>query len=300
VTNGQRSPAGSNPPAQGMAPRLERSTVIRHPLWLIYQWELEKLTAQFRTRLALGVALLGPALFAVGLKFATGTPADTLFGRWVADSGYAVPLVILGFAGAWGFPLLVCLIAGDIFSAEDHYRTWTAVLTRSVSRRSVFGGKVLATTTYSAVAVVLLTVSSLLSGLLSVGHQPIIGLSGNLLTSGQAAGLVIASWASVLPAVLSFATLGVLVSVATRNSLAGILLPTVVGLLLQLLLLISGPLDVVRPYLPGASFSAWLGLFADPAFPIPMLIGIGCSAVYSAVLLFAAWMLFRHRDFPGA
>ncbi len=273
---------------------------IRHPLWLAYQWELEKLTAQFRTRLALLVAVLGPALFAVGLKFATDVPADTLFGRWVADSGYAVPLVVLGFAGSWGFPLLVCLIAGDIFSAEDHYRTWTSLLTRSVGRRSVFGGKVLAALTYSVVTVILLTVSSLLSGLLSVGHQPLVGLSGNILPSGRAALLVISSWASILPAVLSFAALGVLVSVASRNSLAGILVPTVFGLLLQLLLLVGGVVDDVRPFLPGASFVAWVGLFAAPSFAGPLVIGIGCSLIYGAAFLLVAWSLFRRRDVTGA
>ncbi|QNK79384.1 ABC transporter permease [Nakamurella sp. PAMC28650] len=278
----------------------EQRDRIKHPLWLTYQWELEKLTAQFRTRLALVLALLGPALFAVGLKFATDVPADTLFGRWVTDSGYAVPLVVLGFAGSWGFPLLVCLIAGDIFSAEDHYRTWTSLLTRSVGRRSVFGGKVLAAATYSVLIVVLLTVSSVLSGLLLVGRQPLVGLSGNLLGSSQAALLVLSGWASVLPAVLSFAALGVLVSVATRNSLAGILVPTVLGLLLQLLLLVGGVMDGVRAFLPGASFVAWVGLFAAPSFVRPMLIGVGCSLVYGALFLMVAWTLFRRRDVTGA
>ena len=272
---------------------------IGHPLWLTYQWELEKLTAQFRTRLALLVALVGPVLFAVGLEFATDVPADTLFGRWVADSGYAVPLVVLGFAGSWGFPLLVCLVAGDIFSAEDHYRTWTSLLTRSVGRSSVFGGKVLAALTYSVVMVILLTVSSLLSGLLTVGRQPLVGLSGNLLGSAHAALLVLSSWASVLPAVLSFAALGVLVSVATRNSLAGILVPTVLGLLLQLLLLVGGVVDGIRPFLPGASFIAWVGLFAAPSFGRPLAIGIGCSSIYAAIFLTAAWVLFRRRDVTG-
>lgn len=272
---------------------------IRHPLWLTYQWELEKLTAQFRVKLAAVVALLGPILFAVGLTFATDVPADTLFGRWVADSGYAGPLVVLGFAGSWGFPLLVCLVSGDIFAAEDHYRSWTNILTRSVSRRSVFGGKVFAAATYSLIMIVLLAASSLLSGLLTVGHQSLVGLSGNLLSSGQAIALVLSSWASVVPAVLSFAALGVLVSVATRHSLAGILLPPVVGLLLQLMLLVGGAFDGIRPLLPGASFVAWLGLFADPAFPGPMLAGISSAALYTAVFLLVAWLLFRRRDMKG-
>ncbi len=272
---------------------------VRHPLWLTYQWEVEKLTAQFRARLGVLVALLGPAVFSAGLRLATDVPADTLFGRWVGDSGYAIPLVVLGFAGAWVFPLLVCLVAGDIFSAEDHYRTWTTILTRSVSRRSVFGGKILAAGTYSIVVVALMTGSSLLSGLLAVGHQPLIGLSGNLLNSGPAAQLVLLSWASVMPAVLSFAALGVLVSVATRNSLAGIIGPTVLGLLMQLLLLIGGPVAAVRPFLPGASFVAWLGLFAEPAFAGPTVIGIGCAVGYIAAFLIGGWALFRRRDVTG-
>lgn len=289
-------------PSVSSSPQLlrERPEPIRHPLWLTFQWELEKLTAQFRTRLALLVALLGPAAFAIGLQFATDLPADTLFGRWVADSGYAVPLVVLGFAGAWGFPLLVCLVAGDIFSAEDHYRTWTSLLTRSVSRRSIFGGKVLAALTYSLLMVALLAVSSLLSGLLIVGRQPLVGLSGNVLGSSQAALVVVASWASVLPAVLSFAALGVLVSVATRNSLVGILVPTVLGLVLQLFLLVGGVIDDVRPFLPGASFLAWVGLFAAPSLTRPVVVGMGCSLIYAVIFLQVAWLLFRRRDVTGA
>ena len=288
----------------GVAPRIgdggaSRATGIRHPLWLAFSWEMEKLTAQFRSRLAVLVALVGPALFAVGLKLATDVPADTLFGRWVGDSGFAVPLVVLGFAGAWGFPLLVCLVSGDLFSAEDHHRTWPMILTRAVSRRSVYGGKVLAALAYSVVVVLCLTVSSVLAGLLTVGHQALPGLTGNLLSPGAAARLVLVSWLSVLPAVLSFAALGVLVSVATRNSLAGILVPTVVALLLQLLWLVGGVADTVRPYLPGASFVAWQGLFADPAFHGPLMIGVGTAIAYTAVLLAAAWLIFRRRDIAG-
>ena len=273
---------------------------LRHQWWLVYQWELEKLTAQFRARLAVGVAVLGPVLFAVALRFASDTPSDTLFGRWVADTGFSVPLVVLGFAGAWGFLLLVSLVSGDIFSSEDHYRTWPSILTRSVSRAAVFGGKVLAAATYSMLVVVLLAASSLLSGLLTVGHQPLVGLSGNVLTSGEATRLVLAGWASVLPAILSFGGLGVLLSVATRNSLAGIIAPTILGLLLQLSLLMGGVMDGIRLYLPGASFGAWPGLFAAPAFPRPLFIGIGTSVGYLTVFLAAAWLLFRGRDEAGS
>lgn len=285
--------------ADRAAPTAADHDRVGAPLWLAYQWELEKLTAQFRTRLALLVVVVGPVLFAVGLKFATDAPTDTLFGRWVGDSGFAVPLVLLGFAGAWVFPLLTCLVAGDIFSAEDHHRTWAGLLTRSISRRSIFGGKVLAAGTYSILAVLLLALSSMLSGLVSVGHQPLVGLSGNLLPAGSAAGAVALAWLSTLPAILSFAALGIAVSIATRNSLAGILAPTVLGLSLQLVQLVGGSIDAVRPFLPGASFQSWVGLFTDPTFRGTTVIGMAMSVLYCAVLLALGWAIFRRRDFVG-
>jgi ABC-2 type transport system permease protein len=95
------------------------------------------------------VCLVGPFAFAAVLKLQTGSPADTLLGVWVHSSGLAISLVILGFAGSWGFPLVAGVLAGDMFSAEDRYGTWKTVLTRSRTRREVFAGKLLAAMTFS-------------------------------------------------------------------------------------------------------------------------------------------------------
>jgi ABC-2 type transport system permease protein len=268
-------------------------------VWVTYQWELEKLSAQARTRVAGAVCLLGPLLFAIGLQLSSTVPADTLFGRWVGDSGYAIPLVVLGFAGSWGFPLVVCLVAGDIFSAEDQYQTWTAILTRSVSRRDVFTGKVLAAMTYAVCALVLLCLSSLAGGLALVGHQQIVGLSGNTVAAGHATTLVLLSWLVASPSVLAFAALGVLVSIVTRNGLAGVIVPTVVGLVLQLVLLVGG-IGLFRPLLPNAGFIAWHGMWASPSFLGPITKAVLASIVYAAVCLGIGWRVFRRRDVTAA
>lgn len=275
---------------------VERQTAVEAPgVWVAYQWELEKLSAQVRTRLAAAVCLLGPLLFAAGLQLSSTVPADTLFGRWVGDSGFAIPLVVLGFAGSWGFPLVVCLVAGDIFSAEDHYQTWTLVLTRSVSRRDVFTGKVLAAMTYAVCALVLLCLSSLAGGLTLVGHEQIVGLSGNTVASGPATALVLLSWLVAAPSVLAFAALGVLISIVTRNGLAGVIVPTVVGLILELLLLVGG-IGPVRPLLPNAGFIAWHGMWASPSFLLPIVQAVLAAIVYAAGCLAIGWRVFSRRD----
>ena len=62
----------------------------------------------------------------------------------------------------------------------------------------------------------------------------------------------------------------------------------------------AGVIDEVRPFLPGASFLAWAGLFAAPTFARPVIVGIGCALFYGTIFLAVAWLLFRRRDVTGA
>ena len=78
----------------------------------VLPWELRKLQAQLRVRVALGVCVFGPMLLAVVLGAQPGLPKDTLFGRHVHDSGFALPQLVLGFAANWAFPLMTSLVAG--------------------------------------------------------------------------------------------------------------------------------------------------------------------------------------------
>ena len=81
-----------------------------------------------------------------------GSPNDVAFGRYVRQSGLAVPPVILIFGSYWLFPLITALVAGDIVAAEDHNGTLKTILTRSVGRGRIFAAKVLAALTYAVVA----------------------------------------------------------------------------------------------------------------------------------------------------
>ena len=100
--------------------------------------------SQLLPRLAAVACLLGPLAFTVFINTQSSVPADSLFGRWVHSSGFAVPLVVLGFAGDRRVPALASVVAGDIFASEDGHATWKTVLTRSCSRGDVFWGKCLA------------------------------------------------------------------------------------------------------------------------------------------------------------
>src|SRR5690349_25091957 len=126
----------------------------------VYAWEIRKLLAQKRTYLGLGAAIAVPIIFIVALALQQGQPDDVPFGRYVRESGLAIPPVILIFGSYWLFPLVTALVAGDIVAAEDHNGTLKTILTRSVGRGRIFVAKVLAALTYAVVALVVMGITA--------------------------------------------------------------------------------------------------------------------------------------------
>src|SRR5262249_31291601 len=146
-----------------------------------------------------------------------------LFGRWAKTTGFATSLTVLGFAGSLGLPFLAGVVAGDIFASEDRHGTWKTLLTRSCTRVEIFARKAIAVSVTTVEAIVVLAVSSLLTGLAAIGSSSLVGLSGQLITPAKATVLILESWAYVLLPTLMFVALAMLLSAATRSGIAGVL-----------------------------------------------------------------------------
>ena len=268
-------------------------------VWAVSRFEMAKLLAQWPTRILPLVCVLAPLAFGGVLRIQSGVPADTLFGSWVHTSGFAVSLVILSFAGAWGFPVIAGIVGGDMFASEDRLGTWKTLLTRSCTREEIFLGKVLTAFAYTIVMVLLLAAGSILAGVVATGTQPLVGLTGQTLGSGHAAGLTFASWGvSLLPA-LGFTALALLISAVTRSSAAGMLGPLVVALAMQLFGLL-GTGDIVRTLLLSTTLDAWNGMFAAPSYLRPIEWSALISLCYMIGCLGLAWLSLRKRDVTGA
>ncbi len=263
-----------------------------------YRVEIAKISSQLLPRLAAVACILGPLAFTVFINTQASAPADSLFGRYVHSSGFAIPLVVLNFAGIAGWPLLTSIVAGDIFAGEDGRSTWKTLLTRSCTRSDVFAGKCLAAATYSTVMVALLAVTSTLAGVLIVGTQPLIGLSGQLIPTGHVFVLILESFAMALFPTLAFTCVGILLSVTTRNSMVSVLGPPVIGLLMVLVSLMGSGV-IVRSMLLTTPFEAWHGILVDPARTAPFLVGLITCAAYAVLCLDIARRAFRRRDFAG-
>jgi ABC-2 type transport system permease protein len=261
-----------------------------------YQFELIKLLAQWPIRVSLLACWLGPALLVAVISQQSSLPADTVFGRWMSQTGWAGPLVVLTFSCSWVLPLLTSLVAGDVFAHEDRLGTWRHLLVAVRWPRRIFAAKALASLTIILLLVVGLAASGVVGGLAAVGNRPLVGLDGHLLAPGQAASAVLLAWASVLAPTLAFAAIGLLGSVALGRSPMGLVIPALLAFLLQIAQLLPLPV-VVRVALPSYAFIAWRGLFTGPAQTGPLAVGVAVSLAVAVVACALAYQLFMRRDF---
>ena len=293
--------AATLPRPQSPQPEAQASSAGRRPgLWAATRVELGKLTSQWALRIVLALCVVAPIVFAVFTKsqWPSG-PSDTLFGRWSSTTGFATSLTLLNDANLYAAPLLAGLFAGDIFAGEDRHGTWKTILTRSSSRTNIFIGKALAAAICVWAAFIAIGIVSLIADVAIVGGSPLVGLSGQLVTGGQAWGLVAASWLfSLLPAT-TFIALGLLLSIASRSTIVGVLGPLVVaGGLVVLETIDSG--TIIRTISPATPLDAWHSLFTVPGSSGTLIQGAVTSIIWAAIFGGAALILLRRRAFASS
>ncbi len=197
-----------------------------------------------------------------------------------------------------GFPLISGVLAGDIFSSEDRYGTWKTVLTRSRARHELFWGKVAAAAVFSLALLALSAVASLIAGIVFVGAHPLVGLSGAIVPSGKALALVLAAWALNALPMLGFVAIAVLFSVVTRNGIIGVIGPSIIALVMNLLALV-GTGTWVHVLLLASAFGDWHALFTSHPYYGQLVIGCLVSVAWILTCLWGAWAILRRRDFAG-
>jgi ABC-2 type transport system permease protein len=264
----------------------------------VFRWEIAKLLAQKRTYLGLGAAILVPIIFVAVLKLQTGGPNDVPLGRYIRDTGLAVPFVVLFFMSIWGLPLMTALVAGDIVASETHNGTLKTILTRSRERGEVFAGKALATATYTLTLVFSMGLVGLIAGTVAWGFHPLTSLSGTQVAPGHGLLLLVMSLAIYTLPLTGIAAFGVLLSTVTRNSAASVVGALMLALLMQLLGVLPGT-ESIRPYLLGTQFEAWHGLLRVPADWAPVGRAVWVCALYIAIPLVSAYIVFLRRDVAG-
>jgi ABC-2 type transport system ATP-binding protein len=301
LTEGPAAAAVGDPAPRpsARAPRERRRRLRAADVLAVCAVEARKLAAQVKPRVVLVACLAGPWLFELAVKGTNSLPSDTLYGQWMLESSAALPLVALTFAASWAFALLGSLVGGDAFSSEDRLGTWPTLLTRSRPQNAIVAGKIVVSVICTLVFVIALALSAGIAGLVLAEPGPLPGLTGELLPTGHAFRLVAVSWAAALPTALAWTSLALVLSARTRNSVIGIGVPALLGIVLQLVWFVDGP-PLVRELMPSAALDTWHGLFETPAHAGPLIASIIVGAGWTALGMIALTVVIRRRDAVAA
>jgi ABC-2 type transport system permease protein len=279
--------------------RAGRTRAARRPGTLtVWRWELRKLRSQKRTYLGLGLSMVFPLILVLSFHFQHPRHQGNIFATYVTQSGLATPVLCLFWQSAFLYPLIAALVAGDIVAAEDGHGTLKTILTRSVDRTQVLAGKLLAVATYTVVAMYLSAATATVAGVASWGFRRVITFSGSTVSAPKGLLLVFAAYGVYLIPLLALASIGVLLSAATRNSAAAVVGTLAVPLVMALVSLIPG-LGGANPYLLPTEFNNWQGLLRTPTDWAPIGHSAWVCALYAVPALGAAALVFLRRDVAG-
>lgn len=264
----------------------------------VWRWELRKLVAQKRTYIGIGAAALLPVVFVVVMAIQTGGPYGVPLGHNLRKTGLAITLVVLTFASRFGAQLVTALVAGDIVATETAHGTLKTILTRSLRRGQILWGKTLASFTYVLALLAALLAGGIVSGSIAWGFDPLVNLSGMRLSALHALGLSFAALGIFSVPLMAIAAFGIFLSVVTRNSAAAIVGTLVYELAMEA---IVGLVHVkwLGHYMLSAQFDAWHGFFQSPIWWPPIERALWVSAVFAAIPLAIAFVVFRRRDVAG-
>lgn len=248
-----------------------------------------------------------PALVAVLLAVTNLAPAPGQGGAFlsaVTSDGQLFPAAALALVLPVFLPITVALVSGDAIAGEASTGTLRYLLVRPVGRLRLLAAKLVSVAAYVLLAVVFVTITSYIVGVLLFGFGAdaaiggsggITSLSGVVLTPLQLAGRTAATVGYLALCMLAIGAIGLFFSTLTDSPLAaalGVLAFVVVSAILL-------PLDAaagIRFYLPTTHWLAWIDLFRDPILWRAVREGVFVQLGYVVVAFGAAWANFATKD----
>lgn len=266
---------------------------------MVLTLELRKLRALRRTYLGLAGAALIPVVLLIALVTGDGGPPDEVpFARSVRDVGLAIPLFSLAFASFFLLPLLASLVAGDAISGEHAGGTLKTILTRSVTRGQVFRAKVLASIVYTLALLAVMCAVGSIAGTLVLGTDPLPTLSGTEVGGVRAVVAVVLAFAFAAITVVALASVSLMLSALTLNTVAAIGGTVILIVVLQVASSFES-LAFIRPYLVTEQTNAWFGILRDPRDTGELLGSVVVDLCWAVPSLAVAYTVFVRRDVLG-
>jgi ABC-2 type transport system permease protein len=182
-----------------------------------------------------------------------------------------------------------------MIAGEAELGTLRIVLLRPTRRGAFLLAKWAMAVVYLAVGFGWMLAGGLLFGGVFFGLHPMVTLSGSTVGVWHGLGLIVLSCLYALAAMACIVSMALLFSTLTDSSLTALIATIVIYIVITVLIQFEY-FSWLRPWVFPQYLTEFLNFFRDPIYWRPILKGLGIFALWSGVLTFAAYLVFRRKD----
>jgi ABC-2 type transport system permease protein len=262
----------------------------------LYRSEVRLLLGRRRNQALLAVLAVVPIFIGIAVRISAphGGDGPQFIGQ-VTGNGLFLVFTALTVSLPFFLPLVVGVVAGDSIAGEAGTGTLRYLLTVPVTRGRLLASKTLGVATFTALSVLAVALTGLVTGAILFGLHAITLLSGDTVGLGNGLLRTLGVCTFVIIALFGLAAGGLFVSTLTENAIAA--MATTIGLAV-----FSALLDAVPQLAPihGALLTHnWLGfgelLRTTPDYSA-LLRWTLLHLAYAAVFLSLAWARLTSKD----
>lgn len=251
------------------------------PLLRVLASELRWVLRRPRNLLALAMLAGLPVLLGTAVAM-TGGPTDgdgPPVLASVAGNGLVLPVASLVIAQTLLLPLIGSMVAADALAGESSHGTLRGLLLAPVSRVRLVWVKAFGVLAMTLLAVTLVALSGLITGLVIVGSDGLVTLSGTTLPLGAALGRLALAVGWVTVQMAAVGAIALAISSLTDHPLV-VMTTTMGGLIVFGVLGTVPALDWLHPVLITSNWPSVTDVLRDPIVSDNLVHGLLCAACY--------------------
>jgi ABC-2 type transport system permease protein len=236
---------------------------LRAPLSRLLASELRWTLRRPRTVIAIVLLSLVPILIGIGVTIAGRRGAGGGLFATLVGNGFVLPILSLTLLLTMLLPLLGAMSAADALAGEAAHGTLRGLLMAPIGRGRLLAIKAFGVATTVFIAVLGIAVVGMVTGVVLVGTDGMITLSGNTLSFGDALGRIGLAVVWVTFQVWAVAAIALAVSAFTEHPLV-VMAATLAGALVFGVITLIPQLDWMQPYLLTSSWTSVTDVLRDP------------------------------------
>lgn len=272
------------------------------PIIRLVRSELRFMIRRPRSMAALGLAAAVPIIAAIGVSMASSAPSGPGSGgpiegiaSIVADNGLVLPIFVLLMSMMMLLPLMGTMWAADAVAGEAAAGGLRNLLLAPVGRARLLAVKAFGIATMSLLAVLVMATVGVLAGMVILGGDQMLTMSGSTLPFGQAIGRVALLAVLVTFQVWAVAAVALAISACTDHPLV-VLSVTLGGVIIFTVLTAISSLAWLHPVLITSGWPGLADVVRDPMPTDAITEGVLRAACYILIGYSAALARMATRD----